>query len=108
MVHGVAGFQGGCRCAVCVKAESVRMERIGRQEVLRWEPINARAEQVWEQQHEPSALGRQWKHWTEFDIEYALDRSRSVQQVARTLGRSHNAVNALRSKHRNHEPHDGN
>lgn len=101
MAHSVAGFQAGCRCPKCEAAELARISQIGQAETQRWEPVNARADRVWEQQTQQPPIYRQWIPWTDEHIQYALDKSRTVREVARVLGRSVGSVTALRRKLRN-------
>lgn len=106
MIHGLPGFQSGCRCGVCSTAESARLCAITESEASRWRQVNAGADRVWEQRVKAPELHLRWVRWTEREIAYALDRSRSVRYIARMLGRSAGAVSAIRRKHRNAASND--
>lgn len=98
-VHGAAGFQKGCRCAACHKAEALRLRRIGRAETARWRRLNERADRAWDRQFEPPDVSPHKVRWSDQEIAYALDRSRAVDDIARALGRSAAAVWQIRRKH---------
>lgn len=103
ILHGVAGFQVGCRCSQCSDAEAYRMRRIGRAEHLRWARVNARADQSWVE-HEYQQLvvnTNQGKRWTADDVALALDTSIPLCHLADVLGRSTAAVEYIRRRHRN-------
>lgn len=102
MVHGIAGFQVGCRCQACREAESARTARIGLRESERWEPVNTRADRVWKQQ-QALPLFHRWTRWTDEDIAFALDHSQPVRKIANALGRSTGSVAAIRRKYRSRD-----
>ncbi|AMW22331.1 Uncharacterised protein [Mycobacteroides abscessus subsp. massiliense] len=106
MIHGLPGFQLGCRCGVCSAAESARLGAIGENEAGRWRQVNARADSVWAQRVNTPEPHLRWVRWTEREIAYALDRSRSLRYIARMLGRSASAVSAIRRKHRDTASND--
>ncbi|SKT94552.1 Uncharacterised protein [Mycobacteroides abscessus subsp. massiliense] len=101
-VHGVAGFQSGCRCAGCSSAESQRLRRIGDSERQRWEPINQRAtRRSLRYFADASDHPLNWqKPWTSEEIDTALDTSSTAAQVATRLGRSVGAIHAARRRFR--------
>ncbi|GLE57843.1 MULTISPECIES: hypothetical protein [Mycobacteroides] len=99
-VHGLAGFQSGCRCAGCSTAESERLQRIGDSERERWELINQRATRRTQRYFADAGnhpLNWQ-KPWTTEEIDKALDASTTAAQVAAHLGRSIGAVHAARRR----------
>ncbi|ORB59360.1 hypothetical protein BST43_08415 [Mycobacteroides saopaulense] len=97
--HGAAGFQAGCRCETCHTAETARLRWIGEAETTRWEQLNARADRVWEQRFETPEPSPYRTRWSSHEIAYALDRSRAVDDIARALGRTVDAVWQIRRKH---------
>ncbi|OHU21968.1 hypothetical protein BKG76_15640 [Mycobacteroides franklinii] len=101
-VHGVAGFQSGCRCGGCSSAESQRLQRIGDAERERWEPINQRATRRSQRYFaDASDHPLNWqKPWTKEEINTVLDASSTAAQVATRLGRSVGAVHAARRRFR--------
>lgn len=101
-VHGVAGYQSGCRCGGCSSAESQRLQRIGDAERERWEQINQRAARRSQRYFADAAdhpLNWQ-KPWTTEEIDTALDASSTAAQVATRLGRSIGAIHAARRRFR--------
>ncbi|AYM44308.1 hypothetical protein DYE20_24670 [[Mycobacterium] chelonae subsp. gwanakae] len=82
----------------------VRRDR--RNEAGRWRQVNARADSVWAQRVNTPEPHLRWVRWTEREIAYALDRSRSLRYIARMLGRSASAVSAIRRKHRDTASND--
>lgn len=101
-VHGVAGFQTGCRCTGCFSAETRRLQRIGDAERERWEPINQRAARRSQRYFsDASDHPLNWqKPWTNDEITTALDASSTAAHVAARLGRSIGAIHAARRRFR--------
>ncbi|MFA4080559.1 hypothetical protein [Mycobacteroides salmoniphilum] len=101
-VHGVAGYQLGCRCGCCSSSESQRLQRIGDAERERWEQINQRVTRRSQRYFADAAdhpLNWQ-KPWTTEEIDTALDASSTAAQVATRLGRSIGAIHAARRRFR--------
>lgn len=100
MVHGLAGFQAGCRCTECVNIESVRVHQIARCEDQRWRDVNSEADRQWAERSGtdfvlPDATRMPW---TPQDLAIARDRTLSIGQAAAKLQRTPAAVSAKRYK----------
>ncbi|WP_131822970.1 hypothetical protein [Mycobacteroides chelonae] len=102
MKHGLSGFQSGCRCAACQSAESERMHRISAQQTHKWNALNKYADEQWERLQNKNWIEYSGREWTPEEIDYALDRSRTCNEIAKDLGRTADAVKAMRCQQRPH------
>ncbi len=98
MIHGLAGFQSGCRCQQCWTAECGRMRRIGKAERSRWREINRMADESWSSYcvDELEERGAPNRTWSADETSLANNRSVPVRRVAAVLGRSIAAVSTVR------------
>lgn len=96
--HGVSGYVGGCRCAVCWQAQRLREQQIGIAETERWEQINLEAETKFAR---PADLAvNRGGPWTDADLAVAMDASLTPAQAAELLGRTASAVKNRRGQQR--------
>lgn len=107
MIHGIAGYQCGCRCRNCIAAETTRTQHIAQSERARWSQTNRDADQQWDNsstrasrkaQTPDAKPRRQYRRWTVAQIGVAANPSLTDQQVAARTGRSLKAVRHMRNR----------
>jgi hypothetical protein len=94
--HGLNGYRNdGCRCDVCRAANDAANEVYSenRLEHMR----RAQAESL-------DGAKRHGREWTGPELEVAARKDLSAREVAKTLGRTFAAVNAVRKKLREQDP----